>query len=312
MRFNINPIGSRWHLSLKHKIRAWRHIAIARPLVKTICYFIAFRKRIELRNSSKDIQIMLLTIGFPRSGSSLLGYLLTAHPNMVVADEALHSEQKVRIYSNLDQIFNQILEHDYNMQLRSHVWQKLKKTLFNVISTRHRIERYILIHNQYQGHFEQLKVIGNKSSHVDLPNLSTDTLKILKKSLKEKNIVLKWIFTVRNPYDIYSTMMRHHHPRDELIEICVQNKGLLKQIDSQDIFYAKYEDMVANPHLQLAKVCDFLQVPASPDYLDDCASVVYKKAHKSRLKHDWTMDEKQTIESLIEKYDFFSGYDWDT
>ena len=102
------------------------------------------------------------------------------------------------------------------------------------------------------------------------------------------------------------------HPKNEIIEICGQNKGLLEQIDSQDIFYARHEDMLANPRSQLAKICDFLQVSASPDYLDDCTFVVDKELHKSRLKHDWTKDEKQTIESLIEKYDFFSGYSWDT
>ena len=312
---NINLIRSRWYLWFKHKIDALRNIEIARPLVKTICHFIASRERIELENSSKDIQIMLLIIGFPRSGSSLLGYLLTAHPNMVVADEALHPKQDVRIYSSLDEIFNQILEHDYNMRLRSHVWSKLKKSLFNVISTKHRIESYVLIHNQYQGRCEHLKVIGNKGSHVshvNVQNRSTNTLKILKKNLKEKNIVLKWIFTVRNPYDMYSTMLRYHHPRNELIEICVRNKEFLEQIDSQDIFYARHEDMIANPRSQLAKICDFLQVSASPDYLDDCAFVVDKEPHKSRLKHDWTKEEKQTIESLIEKYDCFSKYSWDT
>ena len=318
MRFlnKINPIKNWRYLWLKQqihaKIHSLRHIEIAMPLVKIPCHFIVSRKKIELGNSSKDIQIMLLTIGFPCSGSSLLGYLLTAHSRMVVADEAMHPKQNVRMYSSLDEIFNQILEHDYNMQLKARVWSKLKSIFGGAISTQHRIGRYVVIHNQHQGRFEKLKVIGNKSSHMDLPNLNASTLKILKKNLKEKNIVLKWIFTVRNPYHIYSTMMRYGHPKNEIIEICLQNKKLLEQMDSQDIFYARHEDMITNPRSQLAKICDFLQVPAAPEYLDDCALIVDKEPHKSRLKHDWAKEEKQTIVSLIGKYDFFSGYDWGT
>ena len=37
--------------------------------------------------SFDNVRVMLLTIGFSGSGSSLLGYLLTAHPSMIVADQ---------------------------------------------------------------------------------------------------------------------------------------------------------------------------------------------------------------------------------
>ena len=37
--------------------------------------------------SFDDVRVMLLTIGFPGSGSSLVGYFLTAHPRVVIADE---------------------------------------------------------------------------------------------------------------------------------------------------------------------------------------------------------------------------------
>ena len=174
---------------------------------------------------------MLQIVGFPRSGSSLLGYLLTAHPNMIVADEALHLKPNVQMYSNLDKIFNQILRHDYDIQLRARVWSKLKKIFHDAISTKHREGNYILIHNQYQGRFKQLKVIGNKDYHLNVPILlSNDTLKLLKKSTKENNIAWKWIFPVRNPYDMYSTMLRYFHPRNQLIEICLKNKEFLQDL----------------------------------------------------------------------------------
>ncbi len=154
-------------------------------------------------------------------------------------------------------------------------------------------------------------------------------LKDLRKKLAERDIGLKFIFTIRNPYDIYATMQRYSvdmwHTKgtiygkyatmqsaDILLDLCEKNVEILKNSDPQDVFMSKHEDMVANPRSQLAKICDFLQVPVSPDYLDDCASVVNKEVHKSRMDYDWTKDKKRNIASLIGKYDFFSGYDWNT
>ena len=99
---------------------------------------------------------------------------------------------------------------------------------------------------------------------------------------------------------------------DILLDLCKKNVEILKNSDPQNVFITKHEAMVANPCSQLTKICDFLQPPVSPDYLDDCASVVNKEVHKSRNGYDWTKDEKRNIASFIEKYDFFSGYDWNT
>ena len=67
--------------------------------------------------------------------------------------------------------------------------------------------------------------------------------------------------------------------------------------------------MVADPKLQLTKLCEFVQVPVSPDYLDSCASCVHEKPNRRRFEFEWTPKQKQEVASLIEKYDFFSGYD---
>ncbi len=156
-----------------------------------------------------------------------------------------------------------------------------------------------------------MKVIGNKRSQWHVIKFDISKLENLKEILKKRNINLKFICTTRNPYDMLATM-RKYKSSNNLPLLCKRNIQIIKNFNPQDIFIARHEDMIANPRSQLAKICDFLQVPAARDYLNDCASVVDKEPHKSRLKHDWTADEKQTVKSLIEKYDFFSGYDWDT
>ena len=277
---------------------------------------------------------MLLTIGFPGSGSSLVGYLLTAHPNMVVADEpfvyelrdllakyinninGIELEETDCLYSaNLDKILNVVLSLDYVR------WLAAKKKLF---AKRTRQKRYILVPNQYQGRFQTLKVLGIKRSGENLRGLLNEsTLTTFQKRLEERDICLKFILMVRNPYDMVGNktdkLNKNKDSSQKLIapdaisyveELSEQNMRLLKLIDPQDIFVSRHEEMVADPRLQLTKLCEFVQVPVSPDYLDSCASCVHEKPNRRRFEFEWTPKQKQEAASLIEQYDFFSGYDW--
>ena len=92
----------------------------------------------------------------------------------------------------------------------------------------------------------------------------------------------------------------------------MDNIKILKQVNPQDIFVSKHEKMVADPGLQLTKLCEFVQVPVSPDYLDSCASCVHEKPNRRRFEFEWTSEQREKVASLIEQYDFFSGYDWES
>ena len=122
-------------------------------------------------------------------------------------------------------------------------------------------------------------------------------------------ITLKFIFTVRNPYDMIATAVRTNaDDRGEFINFCEGNVKILEQVDATEMFIAKHEDMVENPKQQLTSLCDFLQVSIPSDYLEDCVSQVVKEPYRSRFELDWTEDQKTEIDFLIKKYDFFSGY----
>ena len=275
---------------------------------------------------------MVLTIGFPRSGSSLLGYLLTAHPSMVVADEPaittnfvkysgalkeIDKEIRPRTYNlyeaNLTEMFDYILGVDHIRWKQASRFEK-KKRRWNC-AAKTRIHRYVYIPTQYQGRFKRLKVIGVKYSDINSLVLSEyGILENLKKKLEGKDISLKFIFTVRNPYDIFASgaNARRGKMQQHFTTMCECNARILKQVHTRDVFISRHEDMVKGPSSQLTKLCDFLQVPISQGYLEDCSCLVAQELHRSRYEHDWTKEGKKEIASSIEKYDFFSGYDWES
>ncbi|MBC6414275.1 MAG: sulfotransferase [Chromatiales bacterium] len=274
---------------------------------------------------TKDVRTMVFSIGFYSGGSSIIGHLLTAHPNIVMADEA-RLNSFVDINNRYDELFNYLLQIDSS---RYQDW----KLAFDTNKIKHdarspsRIKRYMHVPNQYQGHFHKLQVIGNKNRRKDVSILAnTDLLKDLRSQLEDNKISLKFIFAVRNLYDTIATIYikyrvkekREHRAKlssiNDIIEameiVCSDNQKILKQIDSNDVLICKNEDLIANPKLQITRLCDFLKVSASADYINACASCVFNKPTNERLELDWSGEHKQKINSLIKKYDFLYGYDY--
>ncbi|MXX99053.1 MAG: sulfotransferase [Gammaproteobacteria bacterium] len=295
-----------------------------------------FGRRVVNRNpydlDFQDIRTMVLTIGLNWSGSSLVGFLLTAHPNIVIADDMqrFHPvkpmlsriEYLSTIYNgNLNKLFSAILNIDrlcYQNKISLTSLHNKAQQKPHIIRIRNRHECYVIVPNQYQGSFERLKVIGSKASVENtLLLLTNNTLENLRRRFKRKDIKLKFLFTVRNPYDAASRIkIKRKDNTEEWLRVfkscCKRSEKILKRIDPQDIFLYRHEDMCKDPRRQLARLCDFLQVPILADYIEDCASRVVQEPYKSRLDINWSPELKEMITRMIEKYDFFSGYDWES
>ncbi|MBC6413818.1 MAG: sulfotransferase [Chromatiales bacterium] len=274
------------------------------------------------------LHTMLLTIGFARSGSSLVGYLLTAHPNMVIAHEpGIRTLYKA---GDIILLLYGILFKNQQMYTRAVEAQKVEIDKIIPASNEpktkgsRRTEWYPIVPNQWQNRCKSLEVAGVKeSARIAHLLVEGDTLKQFTSLVKKKKMSLKFIFTVRNPYDMIATRVREvmHSKRISEIEKlsksisvyerhCVCNKNLLSRIKAKNVFINRHEDMVADPKDQLTKLCRFLKVKASQDYLNDCMSVVCPTARESRYEIDWLEEHKERVAKLSEDYDFFAGYSW--
>ncbi len=317
----------------------------------------------------KDVHTMVLVSFFPGSGSSLLGYLLTAHPNMVIAHEPDRQEESLYDEVSVPVLLNHLLSTDkmrlenaakvqsfeapkkasnsYNLVRRTferifvrNIHNKKASKLYNLARrTYSEQERYIYVPNQWQARYEAPEVIGVKNSLLLAESLLTEErLQKLQKNLEKAGIRrLRFIFTVRNPYDMIATnvlywagnkrvrmvtkddvsKMLDYHIKVSFPAMCERGERLFKLMKPEsipdqatDILINKHEDLVASPSKQLSELCKFLKLPASPDYLDDCASVVDKYPNQSRHELHWFTLQKEEVAKLIDKYHFFSGYSW--
>lgn len=77
-----------------------------------------------------------------------------------------------------------------------------------------------------------------------------------------------------------------------------QPEYIKKHVESTDIFEFRHESFIIEPKDYLKKLCQFLGVDPSGNYLNDCASIVYKSPHKSRYDIAWDIELINTVKIL--------------
>jgi hypothetical protein len=128
-------------------------------------------------------------LGYPRSSHTLIGAMLDAHPNMVVAHE-LNVLDMVKKKNSRDWIIASILaQSDWFVNKINAQWTGYS----------------YLIPNQWQGKYKQLKVVGDKKGGVS-SRLLTPNPQLIEQLQSVLQMNIKIIHVVRNPFDIITTM----------------------------------------------------------------------------------------------------------
>ena len=74
------------------------------------------------------------------------------------------------------------------------------------------------------------------------------------------------------------------------------------------VFDLYHEDFIQAPHKNLINLLEYLDVNYTKEYIEQCASIVYKTPNKSRWKIFWPEEYIELVEMEIEKYDFLKRY----
>lgn len=271
-----------------------------------------------------DLESFVMFIGYPRSGHTLIGSLLDAHPHIMVSNE----------YDVLKQISNY---HGDNLPqyILSGIYENCKQHQGQRIQSGYDYT----VPNQYQaGYKDYISVIGDKKGgkttkrFVENYDVAYGLLTNFKKQI---NKPIKCLHVTRNPFDNISSMTLRKHCKlmdltysttyfAKMAPIKVDDNLLERMIDKYFSFVKKNEqlsgldiwqsyqlfteDLIESPALELSKLCNFLRVFADSDYLEDCASIVMKKVKKTRLIIDWPAEYVERVQINIEKYQILNKY----
>ncbi|MGZ4149492.1 MAG: sulfotransferase [Actinomycetota bacterium] len=242
-------------------------------------------------------------VGHVKCGTSLLGAMLDAHPNVILADE-------VDALGLLDAGFR-----------RDEVFHLLRKGAEDEARkgrvTARRLGGYALaVPGASQGRAEVPLAIGDGRAGPTTKLLAADPSLLNRLPAMVPGVDVRVFMVLRNPFDpIALTMIRGKRTFEDAVAhffaTCETLVAIGAQLPPEMLHRVRYEDVVADPAAELAAACAFLGVEASSDYLAACASIVHPSPDRDRERIEWTPEMIRTVEAGIVRFDFLSPYSFE-
>lgn len=236
-----------------------------------------------------------LFIGYPRSGHSLIGALLDAHPDIVVAHE-LNVLKYLEAGFDLPKIQYLMLENSLRSARAGRVWGTYD---------------YSVAHG-WQGQIRQLRVLGDKKGGFTTLQIGNngERLNALLELFEHK---VKFLHVIRNPFDVIAIMARKSNLElaeaiEQFFFLAETNKSVREKLGRPNFTDIKYEQTLKDIEGTLKNLCNFLGVTPEPEYLSSCAAVVKTLKSRSRDKISWPPDLVSKTEKRLAHYDFLANY----
>ncbi len=249
---------------------------------------------IKNRGRFRDVETFCLFIGHPRSGHTLVGSLLNAHPDVVISHEL-----DVLRYADLrfrrNQLYHLILERDQEFS--------------GAGSSKHEFD--YKVPDEWQGRYRRLLVIGDKRGNSSIRRLDKHP-EVLDRLRATVGVKVRIIHVVRNPFDNITTMARRAEcGLDKAIQRYFRSCAGIVRVSEKapkEVLGITHEGLVASPVSCLDKLCSFLGIEANKGYLEHCASVVYSSPRRTRGDGDWNRDRISRVEEQMAGFDFLRHY----
>src|SRR5512143_157794 len=263
-------------------------------------YLVSYYRGLRNPAQSRDVKTFCLFIGHNKSGTSLIGSLLDAHPNVILADEA-DALQYIPANFRRDQI--------YHILLRSSRREAMKGRV-----TARRLGGYSYwVPGQWQGRYNRVQVIGDSTSGSSTQRFANQPNLLLQLQTVMPGVNVKLIQVVRNPYDPISAMMvrgkrsfensvEHYFTRCEVLV------ALRQRLNDSNLLAVRYEDFIHDPKMHLTQICRFLGIDVSYDYLIACTSILHEEPDQNRHMVQWDSKWIEVVKNRIGRYDFLEGY----
>jgi hypothetical protein len=247
-----------------------------------------------------QIKNLCFFIGHTKSGGTMIGSLLDAHPNVMIADE-IDLLKYIQAGFNREQIFHLLVKGSRREEMKGRI-------------TARRLTPYsFMVPGQWQGRYESLFVIGDSKAGFSTNRLAIDTDLFQRLQAVMGSVGIRIIQVIRNPFDPISAMIlrsgrSHASAIEEYFQYCDNLVTLRKKIDPDFLLSQRYEDFIQEPENHLKRLCLFLGIEAGENFIRDCVSILYESPEKSRRLVEWDENWKEMVISRIADVDFLEGY----
>ena len=259
----------------------------------------------QVRRDLDRLSTFCCFVGHGRSGGTLVGALLNAHPSVVMSNE-LDALRRLRLGMPGPQLFRLIYLVSRRQALRG---------------SQGGGGYSYAVPRQWQGRHRQLAVIGDRKAGATAYEITRhpESLDILERSV---TLDKKFIHVVRNPFDTITTTFlkttaatgqsaEAHLDREirNYFTRCLAIGSVEKRFGKGSIHFLHNERLIADPHDQLRRLCEFLRIEPRPDYLDDCASIIRSSPHQSRRTLPWPPRQAAAVRQESRKFGWLADYE---
>lgn len=266
-------------------------------------YALTAYKTYRQPNLFQNVTSFCMFIGQVKSGGTLLGSLLDAHPNVVLADE-IDALRYVSAGFKRDQIFHLLLRGAKREALRGRV-------------TARRLTPYSLaVPGQWQGRYQKIQVIGDSKAGPSTRQFGQEPQLLGQLQAVMATVDVRLIQVIRNPYDPISAMMVRggrgfENAIDHYFDYCHTLVGLRNCLPGDSLTAVRYEEFVRQPRQTLGDLCQFLGVEAHNAYLEACADIVKPTPDQYRQQVSWTPHWIGVVRDRMNQFDFLAGYTYE-
>jgi hypothetical protein len=249
------------------------------------------------RGAYDGVRRYVMFVGHPRTGHSLVGALLDAHPSALVAHE-------------LDAL--KYVEAGFD---RRRLYALLARTEQRRVASGHRSSTgyQYAVPGQWQGRHQRLEVIGDKKGGRSTLRLGDDP-GLLDRLRACVGVDVAVVQVVRNPFDVIATMHRRAPRRslEDCAALFFRLSDIVEQVSKRvpgELFHElHHEQFVRDPRGVLAGLCSFVGLEAPTDYLDACASIVFEAPRHTRAGAAWTPELTELVAARSAGYRSLAGY----
>jgi len=252
-------------------------------------------------------------IGFGRSGHSIVGQIVNAHPNALIADEANIFED-LGTEPTLNETLSYLIARDRAFALR---WYNKDSPLHRGDPLRRLLKprgrrRNFHFKGLSQGFVKLPSVIGNSKAGYTTRHVAEDP-ELIPRFEKAAGLPMKFVSLVRNPYDMVASGMRRRGASFD--EICSGFEHMasmlqtsLENLSEYPVLHLRQEDLLTDSDAEIGRLFSFLELPTSSEFKNIVRERLFTDTDRSRQKVPEVLQNRKRIDALIESYDFFNGY----
>jgi hypothetical protein len=242
---------------------------------------------------------IVMFIGQGRSGHSLVGALLDAHPDCLISHE-LDVCRLMDAGFDKDQICYLMWENSRHFAKVGRDWGKYSYE----------------VPGAHQGRFRDLRVIGDKKggSTADFCAKNPSNIARLAGFF---DAPLRFIHILRNPLDNIATMALRGGGTNH-IDVAIEHytrrclaSALLIEARPADVITFYHEDILSRPRPELTALASAIGLEAETSWLDACVRVIAPAPNRSRGKVTWSNAQLTTVRQLMSRHAYLQRYEKD-